>query len=301
MRTLDVTSAYEGTRLDRFVMKAFRKVPKSAIEKWVRTGNVKVNGKKAKADTRLFAADIVTIENYSEEESEGSRTAALALEVLYEDDSIIALNKPAGVLSHPDGSKRPSVASALLEILKTPKDSLFQPSVINRLDYNTSGVIISAKNAAKQRELAASAGILKSYLAIAHGALNAPLETSGYATKDPKSNKATIDTQGKHMNTLFSPLGSRQGYSLIEATLSSGKTHQVRLQLSLIGNPVLGDIKYGPKNTRQAPKRHMLHCYKVQVPGQATILCIPPSDFLAALKQRGLAECLPVELTDIDI
>jgi len=264
-----------GQRLDRFTSKTVPLLPTSLTQKYIRIKRIKVNGKAAKRDYKLFLGDTVQMyvnDEFFEVPNDGNAYLAVnnpALDIVYEDDNIMLLNKPVGVLCHSAGEY---VHGSLVARVQSymhqtgqwrPKDeNSFAPALCNRIDRNTSGIVIAAKNAQALRiinEKIKDQEIDKYYLAVVHGR---PSPASGrleghifkdavknrvYVTKNsqPGSKQAVMEyktiSASKKGNVKTAPL------TLLECRLLTGRTHQIRAQLADIGHPLLGDSKYGSK------------------------------------------------------
>jgi 23S rRNA pseudouridine955/2504/2580 synthase len=297
MREIPVSSEYGGVRLDRFVAKAERAAPKGAVEKWIRTGRVKVNGKRAKASSRLSEGDVVALHaGQGEGRAPSGPGPQKPFSVLYEDEELLFLDKPPGVLSHPDGSGRASLSESLPAYIPDSFGGLFRPSVASRLDFNTSGASYSAKTPAAQRRLS-SEPAYKAYLALCCGMWPGESLLRGAAEKNSRENKVFSSSDGSLMETFARPLAYANGVSLLSASILSGKAHQIRFQLSQAGHPVLGDRKYAAGQSlalaREAgASRQMLHCAMVKITGKRPVLSPPPEDFWEAANRFALGEAL---------
>jgi len=255
-----------GQRLDRFVSKAAPLLPASLAQKYIRIKRIKVGGKGAKREYKLAPGDVVQMYVNDEffdaprEENAYLRVAEPALDIVYEDGNILLLNKPAGVLCHSDrgfdyGSMIARVQSYLAQKgeWRPREENAFAPALCNRIDRNTSGIVIAAKNAdtlrivnekIKQRE------IDKYYLAAVHGV---PKPSSGrlegYIFKDAVKNQVyvTKDSRPGSKSAVmeYRTIAADSRLSLLECRLITGRTHQIRAQLADIGHPLLGDGKYG--------------------------------------------------------
>ena len=281
MKKLTVSANDANQRLDKFLQKAFESLPKSMMFKQIRKKNIKVNRKRCTPEQLLAAGDV--IELYLNDDLLVPRrvhydflSAPKELSIVYEDENIILLNKPQGMLCHPDGKE---YVNTLLSSLKrylyekgvyAPKDeNSFSPALANRIDRNTSGIVIGAKNAEALRILSAKIKcreIEKYYLTIAEGAFDKSHDTlSAYLVKDERRNTVKVlDTPvdgAKRIETKYTVLDYAGGYSLLEIELLTGRTHQIRAQLAAIGHPLLGDGKYGKTHGRY---RQELCSYKVK-------------------------------------
>ena len=275
-----------GRRLDRFIAKAAPLLPSSLAQKYIRTKRIKVDGKGAKGDRKLIEGSSVQMyvnDEFFAEREEGSFNVAntAAPDILYEDGNILLLNKPAGVLCHGDGGyERGSLIDATLAYLRgsgqwRPKDeNAFTPALCNRIDRNTSGIVIAAKNAEalriinekiKQRE------IDKLYLAIVHGTPEPPEGAlEGHLFKDSVKNRVYITPVSrpgsKPAATEYRTIATGNKLALLECKLITGRTHQIRAQLAHAGHPLLGDGKYGSErlNKPYGESRQALCSYKIE-------------------------------------
>lgn len=281
MKSITVTKNDADQRLDKFLQKAFETLPKSMMFKQIRKKNIKVNRKRCTPEQILAEGDVIDL-YLNDDLLQPKRVhydflnAPKDLQIVYEDENIILLNKPQGLLCHPDGRE---YVNTLLSALKrylyekgeySPKDeNSFAPALANRIDRNTSGIVIGAKNAEALRILSdkiKSREIEKYYLTIAEGKFDKTSETlSAYLIKDERKNTVRVlDSPvdgAKKIETKYTALDFAGGYSLLEIELLTGRTHQIRAQLAAIGHPLLGDGKYGKTHGRY---RQELCSYKVK-------------------------------------
>ncbi len=281
MKSITVTKNDAGQRLDRFLQKSFETLPKSMMFKQIRKKNIKVNRKRCTPEQIIAEGDV--IELYISDDMLVKKKvhfdflkAPKDLQIVYEDDNIILLNKPQGMLCHPDGSE---YVNTLLGSLKrylyekgeySPEDeNSFSPALANRIDRNTGGIVLGAKNADALRVLSAkikSREIEKYYLTIARGEFEEKEKTlTAYLTKDARKNMVKVldapSENAKRIETKYRVLDFCGGYSLLEIELLTGRTHQIRAQLAAIGHPLLGDGKYGDRHGRY---RQELCSYRVK-------------------------------------
>lgn len=277
MRELKINAKDEGQRLDKFLLKYLNASQKSFVYKMLRKKNIKLNGKKAEGSEMIAEGDIIslfladdTINKFMAEKE--ITVSSGSLDIIYEDNNIIAVNKPAGLLSQPGEGINDSVNSRILHYLHekgefdSSKESTFTPGIVNRLDRNTSGIILCGKNlkaAQALNRLISDGGIDKYYFALIHGILKEPLYLKGYHEKDMLSNKATISfdekSSKKEVLTEVYPLEYNNGISYVKIKLVTGKTHQIRAHLETSGYPVLGDRKYSGGFSDYEIKSQMLH------------------------------------------
>ncbi len=306
MQQITIGPNEAGQRLDKFLHKYLPNAGTSFLYKMLRKKNITLNGKKAEGKETLTEGDIVrcffadeTFQKFSgkalAEENTAQYTEAYqkltGIEVLYEDDNILALNKPAGILTQKakdaDLSLNEWLIGYLLHTgsLNSSQLNTFKPSVCNRLDRNTSGLVLCGKSLKGSQYLSRiikDHSLRKFYYTICEGTLSEDFLLEGYLTKDAKTNTVRISTQkesGEHeadyIKTAFHPLatGSCDGQgqssdfyaSLLGVELFTGKTHQIRAHLSSIGHPILGDGKYGGK-AHFLLKYQLLHAHHVIFP-----------------------------------
>lgn len=264
MRTITINKNDAGQRLDKFLTKRFRTMPKSLMYKYIRTKYIKLNSKKCAIDDVLKEGDVLTF--YIKDEFFETKydeydfmKAPKKLSVIYEDENLIIIDKPEGVLSHPDKTYHfDSMVARVQHYLYDkgeydPKaENSFSPAMANRLDRNTGGLIIAAKNASALKELnklIKERQIKKMYLCICEGTpKKAEGLLTGSLTKDEKKNKVSVkknSDEGKKIATRYRVLDSSKRYSLVEVDLLTGRTHQIRAHMASIGTPLAGDTKYG--------------------------------------------------------
>ncbi len=253
-----------GRRLDAFLMER-KNWPRSFFMKALRTKKIKVNGKKEEASYRLAEGDLLI--SYVLE----SEKKAPPVEILYEDENILVVNKPAGLLSlDVTGKEKDTMLSRVSALLKGRGEKEAYP--VHRIDFNTSGILILAKNEEIGKlldEAIKNRKIRKSYLCVVSGILTPPegkLENQLF--KDAKKNKVYVTDEpvkgSRTAITEYRTKAVRNGLSLLECRLITGRTHQIRAQMAHAGHPLLGDDKYGSKerNRKQGERRQLLCSYK---------------------------------------
>ncbi len=272
MRELNIGKNDAGQRLDKFLSKAVKGLPMSLLYKYIRTKKIKVNGARAQQNQQLCAGDVVTLYIRDEFfESPEQDTAALSnirhkLSIVYEDENILLLNKRPGVLVHEDtaGGENTLILHVKAYLYEKgeydpQKEQSFAPALCNRIDRNTGGIVIAAKNAEALRvmnEKIKQNEISKFYLCAAHGKMPRRAdELRGYLRKNSADNLVTVSDKpmpgGKNIITRYRVLAEKDGNSLLEVELVTGRTHQIRAHLAHIGHPLLGDGKYGINRTER--------------------------------------------------
>lgn len=323
MKEFSINTNEAGQRFDKYLAKLLRNAPKSFLYKMLRKKNIVLNGKKATGNEKLNSGDVVrlflsddTFEKFSKQDRVFYPT--MPLDILYEDPDILLINKPCGVLSQPDNSKDPSlveyITGYLLENHTLTEEDLrtFHPSVCNRLDKNTSGVIAAGKSLPGLQSLSRvfhDRSIHKDYLCIVRGILPKPAHIRGYLFKDESQNKVTVtrtQAQGSQpVETFYTPLGNNGKVTLLKVRLITGRTHQIRAHLASIGHPLMGDTKYGDAEFNQFCRQHyhlkhqLLHAWQLTFPEMDQELqavsgrCFQadlPEQFQNIIKQENLEE-----------
>ena len=274
-----------GQRLDRFLAKAVPLLPASLAQKYIRIKRIKVGGKRAERDTRLCAGDVLQLYINDEffdkprEDNAFLTVASPKLNIVYEDEHILLVDKRPGLAVHPhDGAEYGRTLIDHIQAYLYQKgewrprqENAFTPALCNRIDRNTGGIVIAAKTAEALRVMnqkIKDREIDKRYLAIVEGTPK-PREGSlkGYLFKDAKQNRVyvtdTPQTGAKTCQTNYRVLDSRNGLSLVECELITGRTHQIRAQFAHAGHPLLGDGKYGKLNKRFDRNYQALYSYKL--------------------------------------
>jgi len=292
LREIRVGKNDSNQRLDRFLKKYMDEAGTGFIYKMLRKKNIKVNESKASPEMMIFEGD--TIQLYLSDETidkfigtKEVRKSKLAPRIIYEDENLVLINKPAGILSHGAGEEfEENIVDSLITYLIQRGDYIpriektFSPSICNRLDRNTSGVIIGAKNSEALRlvnKAIKEGSVRKYYKTIVKGTIKEDFEHKGFLIKDEDRNLVDIsDKQGersKDVYTKFRVIMSKGGYSLLEVELITGRTHQIRSTLQTMGYPVIGDRKYGNSvvndefRKKYGLQNQWLHGYKIVLNG----------------------------------
>ena len=327
MREIKITKELSGGRLDKMIYKYLDKAPSGFVYKMLRKKNIVLNDKKAFGSEILKEGDSIkiylseeTINKFmtqgrakTSEEKDLSASYEIKEYLVYEDENILLLNKPAGLLTQKAKPSDFSLNDVLLNYLGATET--FTPGVANRLDRNTAGLVIAGKNLLSSRLLNKAIkdrDLKKFYLALVYGNFKEEKNFSSYLIKDNKSNTVKIFDvpsgteipKGAEPVEIFcSPLSYNGSLSLIETELITGKTHQIRAQLSKAGFPIIGDYKYGNARGNEGFKAkyglssQFLMAYKIEfecmkdelsyLNGKAVTAPLP-ENFAAVLKGEGL-------------
>ncbi len=272
MKEFTVGKNDAGQRLDRFVAKAVPLLPDSLLQKEIRRKNIKRNGKPAKRDERVSEGDLIRVyvpDEFFEkprEENSWRKVGTPRLEIVYEDENILLVDKKPGVLCHSAGAWDYNTLIANIQAYlarkgewKPQEENAFTPALCNRIDRNTGGIVIAAKNAESLRilnEKIRDREIEKFYLCAVCGRPKPPegrLENELFkdAVKNQVYVKNKAEPGSRHAVTEYRLLESRGGLSLVECRLLTGRTHQIRVQMAHAGWPLLGDGKYGRESVNR--------------------------------------------------
>ena len=298
MREIVIEKNEAGQRLDKFLAKYMNEASKSFFYKMMRKKNITLNGKKCEGNEKLAEGDVVklflaedTIEKFSSVQVQAVRK--VDLDILYEDDEIILVNKPAGMLSQKAKETDESLVEYLIDYLlgsgKLTESGLraFRPSVCNRLDRNTSGIVAAGKSLAGLQMLSGvfkDRSIHKYYQCLVSGEIRDVKTVDGWLLKDEKKNQVRIltdveakrfggkggDEEPKRIRTKYEPIATDGRFTLLRVTLLTGRSHQIRAHLASLGHPIVGDSKYGGVSkvnpSGRTVKYQLLHSYRLEFP-----------------------------------
>lgn len=318
-----ITENEAGQRLDRFLRKYMKKAPLSMIYKIIRR-DVKVNGRRAREDTILQEGDRLAL--YIPEEKlndltrpQPRRRVRRQFRIAYEDDNLLIVEKPEGLLTHGDSrEKKNTLANQVCGYLQEngefdpAKEKSFVPSPVNRLDRNTTGLVIFGKNAETLRSftryIRERQYVSKYYVTLVKGSLKERLVLQDRIARDHGTNISQVtddDSAGKSAETFVTPIASKNGFSVVEVELVTGRTHQIRVHLSHEGYPLVGDVKYGDRRINGMAKNklgittQLLHAYQLKFSGMEgsfaylngkTVKAGLPADFRRALQKLGFTD-----------
>lgn len=276
-----------GQRLDRWLAKTLPLLPGPLAQKYIRLKRVKVNGKGSQRDVRLQVGDVLQLyinDEFFDQPREDNAFLAVfkpKLDIVYEDENLMLLNKRPGLLCHADEHEKVNTLITHIQAYLyqekewNPKDEhSFTPALCNRIDRNTGGIVMAAKNAETLRILnqkIKDREIAKFYLAIIHGKMTPPQgKLEGFLLKDEDKAQVKVFRKpvpgGKSAATLYKTLKINRGLSLVECELLTGRTHQIRAQFAAAGHPLLGDGKYGREkdNKQYGRSFQALYSYKLE-------------------------------------
>lgn len=246
----------EKDRLDKYISEKIPDLSRTRVKELIGDDKILVNGKKEKPSYKIAHQDKISIE-IPKKEPLNLEPENLNLDIVYEDDDVIVVNKPQGMVVHPAaGHPDHTLVNGLLyhtrNLAKTPEG--FRPGIVHRIDKDTSGLLMVAKNdkarESLEKQLAAKTN-KREYLALVHGnfetqsgIINAPIGRNPYNRK-----QMAVNPNGKQAVTHFQVLEQFKNYSLVKCVLETGRTHQIRVHMKYIGHPLAGDPLYGPKKT----------------------------------------------------
>lgn len=325
MQTLEVKENEAGQRLNKLLEKYLNKAPKSFIYKMIRKKNITLNGRKCHGAEQLSLGDEIqlflspeTIAKFSEAKGRSVKSpkSRPPLLVVYEDEHILIVNKASGVLSQKaaenDYSMVEAVTDYLLETGQITGQQLktFRPAVSNRLDRNTSGLLVAGKSLAGLQAMAGAfkdRSLDKYYLCIVAGRIDQEQKVAGYLEKEEKHNQVTIFSEPGEgrlpIATEYLPLKKNDRFTLLRVKLITGRTHQIRAHLAALGHPVIGDNKYGKKALNQLMTKkyaltgQLLHAHELAIRSLPPPLdhldgkhffADPPPEFSAFIEGEGL-------------
>ena len=313
MKEFHIQTNEAGQRFDKYLKKLLKEANTSFIYKMLRKKNIVLNGKKADGTEKLVVGDEVklflsdeTFDKFhgaaqSTKQFEAYATIpAKKLEVVYEDNDIIIINKPVGMLSQKakpeDISANEYIIAYLLQSGSLTQAALntFKPSICNRLDRNTSGLLIAGKTLKGLQEMSEALkerSAQKYYRCIVYGVLNEKTYLKGYLSKDEHTNKVTIyknkpaEMDALPIETEYRPIAVANGFTELEVHLITGRSHQIRAHLASIGHPIIGDTKYGLQKVNEDfqkelhLKSQLLHAYRIRFADGREVIAPTPKQY----------------------
>lgn len=298
--------AKSSGRLDKILTESLESLTRQKIQLLIKDGFVKVSHKKTtKPNTPIKEGDFINVE-IVKKPLEWAKPQKMNLEIICEDENYLIINKPAGLVVHPaPGHKENTMVNGILYHLKSDvskKNDSIRPGIVHRLDQDTSGVIVVAKNDEAHYDLAKKIEkrmIKKTYIALVDGIIDHKGRIEAPIMRHPiKREEMTVDSRGKEAITEFRPLKifRDKNCTLLEVDLKTGRTHQIRIHMKSIGHPVIGDRKYGNDKTNEefakyGINRQFLHAEKISFKNiegkQVTYTGKPPEDLEKTLKMLG--------------
>jgi 23S rRNA pseudouridine1911/1915/1917 synthase len=260
-------------RLDKIVSNLETNLSREAVQRMIKNGKILVNGKQEKPSYKTNIGETLTIEEEKAEEID-LKPQEMPLDVIYEDDDMLVINKEKGIVVHPgNGNPDGTLANAVMARCKGGLSGIggkIRPGIVHRIDKDTSGLVIIAKNDKAHINLSnqiQKRKVKKTYIALVRGVIkeneatiNMPI---GRSTKDRK--KMAVSKNGKEAITNFKVLKRFTGYTLLEVNIETGRTHQIRVHLAEIGFPIVGDIVYSNGKNPFNVKGQMLHAAKLEL------------------------------------
>lgn len=294
-----ITKDNVGQRLDIFLQSENKDKTRSHIKHWIERGDALVNGDKVKAGYSLKSGDIVSLGEI-EEKVLSAKPQDIPIDIVYEDDDLAIINKPQGMVVHPainnfDGT----LVNALMYKLDSLSsiNGIIRPGIVHRLDKDTSGLLVVAKNDNSHVNLSrqiANKECRRIYWALLEGVVKSDGDIKTFMGRDPKNRlKMAVLDSGKEAETKYKVLEVLGNYTLVEFELKTGRTHQIRVHVASLGAPILGDTLYGKES--ELIKRQALHAYFLAFPspinGETVTVRAPlPKDISEAMKAAGLPE-----------
>ena len=329
MKSITVNKNEAGQRLDKLLAKYLNLAGKGFLYKMMRKKNIVLNGKKCDGSEKLAEGDEIklfladeTIEKFSEVKIQ--KVKKTKLHIIYEDEHVLLINKPSGMLSQKAKEQDESLVEYLIDYLlgsgKLTESGLraFRPSVCNRLDRNTSGIVAAGKSLAGLQLLSGvfkDRSIHKYYQCLVSGVIRDVKTVDGWLLKDEKKNQVRIlteaeakrfggrdgDEEPKRIRTKYEPIATDGKFTLLKVTLLTGRSHQIRAHLASLGHPIVGDFKYGGVSkvnpSGRTVKYQLLHSYRLEFPKLAEpfaylsgrVFEAPmPGYFASVLKETGI-------------
>ncbi len=262
----------KGKRLDAYIASINEDITRTSAQRLIEQGNVLVNGNKQKVSYKVSEGDIITIEEVQAQEIE-LKAQDIPIEIIYEDNDIIVVNKPKGMVVHPaNGNPDGTLVNAIMAICKESLSGIggeIRPGIVHRLDKDTSGLLIVAKNDkahVNMSEKIKNHEVKKTYIALVRGCVKENEATIdmpiGRSTSDRK--KMAVNKNGKNAVTHIKVLKRYEKYTLLEVNIETGRTHQIRVHLSHIGYPVIGDYTYSNGKNEFGVVGQCLHAKKLE-------------------------------------
>jgi 23S rRNA pseudouridine1911/1915/1917 synthase len=293
--TRRVPRALAGLRLDQALARMFPEHSRSRLQIWLREGYIRLDARAAKPKERIWGGEHVELRPQPSPADAAFRAEPIALDIVYEDEAVLVINKPAGLVVHPgSGNWKGTLLNALL--YHSPQlAAIPRAGIVHRLDKDTSGLLVVAKTLQAQTDLVRQLQahtVKREYLAVVHGVVKDHGNIAAPVGRDPRSRtRMAVVSGGKPAFTRYRVLKRCKGATVLECSLATGRTHQIRVHMQSLGHPLVGDPVYGGKRLRASPitgfRRQALHAarleFKHPVSGVQKRFEAPPPDDLQVL------------------
>ncbi len=291
-------SNQNGLRLDKIIAMQYEDLSRTRIQKLINDNGILVNGKPQKASYKININDLIQVEDIEVKDIE-LKPQNIPLDVIYEDSDIIVINKPKGMVVHPaNGNPDGTLVNAIMALCKDSLSGIggqLRPGIVHRLDKDTSGLIIVAKNDIAHMKLSEQIKnheVKKTYIALVRGVIkenNATIDIPiARSTKDRK--KMAVSAEGRNAVTHFEVIKRYNGYTLLKINIETGRTHQIRVHMSHIGYPIVGDAVYSNGKNPFGVEGQMLHAQRLEfkhpISGNILNLEAPLPDYFKVVIQR---------------
>ena len=263
-KTIEVDENSQGKRLDIYLSEKFNELSRSRIKKLIEEELILLNDKAQKPSTKLNLNDVITVKKFSDEKKE-IISQNIALDIVYEDDDVLIINKPRGMVVHPaNGNYENTLVNALLHYLGDNLSSvngIERAGIVHRIDKDTSGLLLVAKNDKAHIHLAEQLKnhtITRKYTLICHGIIDETMTIETMIGRNPKNRlQMAVVKEGKYAHTTIKPIELFDKYTYAAAILKTGRTHQIRVHLKYINHPIVGDTTYS--NYKENINGQLLH------------------------------------------
>ncbi|HXF67581.1 MAG TPA: 23S rRNA pseudouridine(1911/1915/1917) synthase RluD [Burkholderiales bacterium] len=271
---LAVPAECAGLRLDQALARLLPRYSRSRLAQWIRAGRVALNGRPAAPRHRVWKGDLVAVTPAPAPEELAHRPEAIALDIVYEDEHLLVVNKPPGLVVHPgSGNWQGTLLNALLG--HAPRlGALARAGIVHRLDKDTSGLLVVAKTPEAQADLVRqlqARSVRREYLALAHGRIARAGTVEAPIGRHPRvRTRMAVAARGRPAVTHYEVLERFEHATLLRVRLETGRTHQIRVHLSALGHPVVGDPVYGRRGAQPSFPRQALHAERLALVHPAT-------------------------------